>query len=131
MPTTPTKLKDYPLVLDNINLLIPNPYKETWNAVEDIKQSAGGTDIYTNTRARKLSISFSYKVTSDWLKTLATLNNKSRTQSLTLKRYDPIQEGYTEHQVKMKNFSYQVDRKSWDITASFGLYKVSFTLEEI
>lgn len=131
MPTTPTKLKDYPLVLDNINLLIPNPYKETWNAVEDIKQSAGGTDIYTNTRARKLSISVSYKVTSDWLKTLATLNNKSRTQSLPLKRYDPIQEGYTEHQVKMKNFSYQVDRKSWDITASFGLYKVSFTLEEI
>ena len=131
MPTTPTKLKDYPLVLDNINLLIPNPYKETWNAVEDIKQSAGGTDIYTNTRARKLSISASYKVTSDWLKTLATLNNTSRTQSLTLKRYDPIQEGYTEHQVKMKNFSYQVDRKSWDITASFGLYKVSFTLEEI
>ena len=131
MPTTPTKLKDYPLVLNNINLLIPNPYKETWNAVEDTKQSAGGTDIYTNTRARKLSISVSYKVTSDWLKTLATLNNTSRTQSLTLKRYDPIQEGYTEHQVKMKNFSYQVDRKSWDITASFGLYKVSFTLEEI
>lgn len=131
MPTTPTKLKDYPLVLDNINLLIPNPYKETWNAVEDIKQSAGGTDIYTNTRARKLSISVSYKVTSDWLKTLATLNNTSRTQSLTLKRYDPIQEGYTEHQVKMKNFSYQVDRKSWDLNTTFGIYKVSFTLEEI
>lgn len=130
MPT-PTRLKDYPLVLNNIELLIPNPYKESWNAVEDIKQSAGGTDIYTNTRARKLTISLSYKVTSTWLKTLAELNILSRTQSLTLRRYDPIAEDYTEHQVKMKGFNYQVNRKSWDLNTTLGVYNVSFTLEEI
>ena len=131
MPTTPTKLKDYPLMLNNTSLLIPNPYKETWNAVEEVKQSAGGTDIYTNVRARKLSISVSYRVSATWLKTLADFNALSRTQSLTLKRYDPIAQAYTEHQVKMKGFNYQVERKSWDLTYSLGVYKVSFTLEEI
>ena len=124
-------LANYPLVLNNIELLIPNPYKESWNAIEDTKQSAAGTDVYTSIRVRKLSISVSYKVTSDWLKTLAELNTLSRTESLTLQRYDPILEDYSEHQVKMKNFSYQVDRKSWDLSVTNGIYKVSFTLEEI
>lgn len=129
--STPTNLKDYPLTLNNTPLLMPNPYKETWTAVEEVKQSAGGTDIYTSVRSRKLSCSFSYKVTSGWLKTLADFNALSRTQSLTFKRYDPIAETYTEHQVKMKGFNYQLERKSWDLTSTFGLYKVSFTLEEI
>lgn len=124
-------LKDYPLVLENIELLIPNPYKEAWNAVEDTKQSAAGTDIYTSIRDRKLSISLSYKVTSTWLKKLAQLHMLSRTQSLTLKRYDPIIEGYSEHQVKMKSFSYQSVRKAYDLSITNGIYNVSFTLEEV
>lgn len=124
-------LKNYPLKLNDIDLLIPDPYKESWNAIEDVKQSAAGTDIYTSVRSRKLTISLSYKVTSAWLKTLAQLNMTSRTESLTLQRYDPIQETYSTHQVKMKNFSYQVDRKSWDLSITDGIYKVSFVLEEI
>ena len=124
-------LSEYPLVLNNIELLIPNPYTETWNAIEETKQSAAGTDIYTNVRDRKLSISVTYKVTSDWLKTLADLNMTSRTSSLTLKRYDPILEAYSEHNVKMKNFKYQTVRKAYDLAITNGIYKVSFTLEEI
>lgn len=124
-------LKEYPLVLNNIDLLIPNPYKETWNPVEDIRQSAAGTDIYTTVRDRKLSISVSYKVTSTWLKTLAELNMLSRTESLTLKRYDPIIEGYSTHQVKMRGFTYQTVRKAYDLAVTNGIYNVAFTLEEI
>ncbi len=124
-------LKDYPLVLNNIELLIPNPYKEAWNAVEETRESAAGTDIYTTVRDRKLTISVSYKVTSTWLKTLAELNMLSRTQSLVLKRYDPILEAYSEHNVKMKSFNYQAERKAYDLAITNGIYKVSFTLEEI
>ena len=124
-------LKNYPLVLNNIDLLIPASYKETWNAVEDVKQSAAGTDIYTSVRARKLSISVSYKVTSSWLKTLSNLHILSRTQSLVLKRYDPILEAYSEHNVKMKSFNYQAVRKAYDLAITNGIYTVSFTLEEV
>ncbi len=124
-------LNEYPLVLNGIELLIPNPYKESWNAIEEVKQTAAGTDVYTTVRERKLSISLSYKVTSTWLKKLAQLNQLSRTQSLVLRRYDPIDEDYSEHNVKMTGFTYQVDRKSWDVAITNGLYKVSFNLEEI
>lgn len=124
-------LKDYPLMLNNTELLIPATYKENWNPIEDVRQSAAGTDIYTNVRDRKLVAVFNYKVTHTWLKTLADFNMLSRTESLTFKRYDPILDAYSEHTVKMTGFTYQLERKSWDLTTTKGVYRVSFNLEEI
>lgn len=124
-------LKDYPLMLNNTELLIPASYKETWKPIEEVKQSAAGTDIYTNIRSRKLVVNLDYKVMSAWLKIFADFNMLSRTESLTLKRYDPILDAYSEHSVKMTDFSYQLERKSWDLEVTNGIYKVSFNLEEI
>lgn len=124
-------LKDYPLMLNNTELLIPSSYKENWKAVEEVKQSAAGTDIYTSIRSRKLVASLTYKVMNGWLKTFADFNMLSRTESLTFKRYDPILDAYSEHFVKMTGFSYQLNRKSWDLEATNGIYEVSFNLEEI
>lgn len=47
---------------------LPNPkdFSETYENIEDVNQSEGGTDLTSVTRLCKLNLSMSFQVTSEW-----------------------------------------------------------------
>lgn len=121
-------LKNHPYYFNTQEMLFPLNWEENWKVVEIVNQSEAGTDIIQTTRIGKLTVKVQYKCTSDWL---AIYQSFSKLDTFTLKRWDVIQEDYTEHTVRMRNFTNKLIKKSWDISVSDGLWEVSFELLEV
>ena len=123
-----TTLADYPYCFDEIQLDFPLTWQETVRTVETVQQTEAGTDIIILTRADKLSVSVTARVSSP---KLAIFDTYSKKQSFNLYRYDVNTGLYDTRVVRMRNYSRSLKRHSQDLTVTKGVWDVSFTLEEI
>ena len=119
---------DFPIYFNQTEIIWALSWTEKSNVIETEAQSEAGTDILIITRKDKLEVSAQYKCTDTWVKTFKEF---SLLDSFTLKSYDPVSEAYKERTVRMRNFSYSLIRYSWDLSATEGIWKVSFTLKEL
>ncbi len=121
-------LNEYPLCINNEEILITATMKEDWKKIENVTQSEAGTDMVSVVRNKKLTLTLTFKVMSGWLKKFASYRDEP---SVTVKRYDAVEEGYTTHTMRFTSFNAEPLRKSWDLQITNGVWKLSITLEEI
>lgn len=120
--------KDYPYKFNDTPIFFPISWNEKRNVIENVNQSEAGTDIVTVVRYGKLSISVSCKATSDWVKKFQEF---SEMDSFVLSRYDAVENDYTMHDVRMRNYEAGRVKRSEDIEITNGIWEISFNLEEI
>lgn len=123
-----TTLKDYPYKFDNTAIDFPLTWQETINVIEDVQQTEAGTDVIILTRADKLSVSVTARVSSA---KLAFFDTYSKKKSFVLSRYDVYTGLYDFRTVRMRNYTRSLLRHSEDLEASYGVWDISYTLEEI
>ena len=121
-------LADYPYKFDNTAIDFPLTWTETVNTIEDVQRTEAGTDIIILTRTNKLSVSVTAKVSST---KLAFYDTYSKKKSFTLSRYDANAGAYDTRTVRMRNYSRSLVRHSEDLSVSYGVWNISYTLEEI
>lgn len=122
------KLSLYPYKFNNVVLDFPLTWQETSNTIEDVQTSAAGTDIVLLTRADKLSVSVTARMSSQKMAQIQAFVSEP---TFTLSRYDAVENNYKYHTVRMRDFSKSLLRKSQDLEISTGVWDVSFNLEEI
>lgn len=86
-----------------------------------------GTEIDLIVRAEKLSISASYKCTDTWLNRFMYFRDLN---SFNLECYSPRTHGMIDRTVRMTDFNYSLVRHSDELSATNGIWEVSFNLEE-
>lgn len=109
-------------------ILRPLSWSETSNVIESVTTSEAGTDIINVVRYDKLTISCEFGCSDAWAKTFKSF---SLLNSFTLTRYDVISETDETRTVRMRNYSQSLVKDSERVSASNGLYSVTFDLEEI
>lgn len=124
---TPTGLKDLPTLFDETE--IPFFYgSEAFNKVQETNQSESGKDLVQVTRNSKLSLSCSFAVADkDWVKFFREYSLKP---SFSLSLYDPVSNDYLVYTVRIEGYSQSVRRKSNELDGIFGVWDISFTIEE-
>lgn len=120
----------YPILFDNTEMLSPHSWVETSEVIETVNQTEAGTDQVDVTRFDKLKISVSYAVAESdsgeiWAK---TLKGFSKQNSITVKRYDILNQGYEERTMRMRDFSATLKPKSDLLPSVNGVWEISFTL---
>lgn len=123
-----TTLADYPYKFDSTAIDFPLTWTETVNTVEDVQRTEAGTDIIIVTRYDKLSVSATAKVSST---KLAFYDTYSKKKSFVLSRYDVNTGLYNTRTVRMRNYSRSLVRRSEGLAVSYGVWNISYTLEEI
>lgn len=125
--TTPTGLKDLPTLFDETE--VPFFYgSEAYNKVQETSQSESGKDLIQVTRASKLSLSCSFAIVDkDWV---AFFKEYSLKPSFTLSLYDPYTNDYALYTVRMEGYTQSRRRKSQELDGIFGIWDISFTIEE-
>lgn len=121
-------LSDYPYMFDNTALDFPLTWQETVKTVETVNQTEAGTDVIILTRADKLSVSVTARVTSN---KLAFYDEYSKKKSFTLYRYDAGTGLYNSRTVRMRNYTRSLKRGSETLEITHGVWDISYTLEEI
>lgn len=121
-------LSDYPYMFDNTALDFPLTWQETVKTVETVNQTEAGTDVIILTRADKLSVSATARVTSA---KLAFYDEYSKKKSFTLHRYDAGTGLYNSRTVRMRNYTRSLMRRSEGLEITHGVWDISYTLEEI
>lgn len=117
----------YPIKFNTTEIPFPASWSESPETLEKVFQSEAGTDKIIIQRKNKLKVTMNYNC----LDTLAnTLGTFSQMDSFTFKRYNPITATYEERTVRMRNYSCAFVKKSEDLSATNGIWKISFTLEE-
>lgn len=118
---------DYKIKFNNTEIPFPASWSEDSEVLEKVYQSESGIDKLIVQRKDKLKISMNFNC----LATLAsTLGGFSQLDSFTFKRYNPRNATYEERTVRMRKFTSSFVKKSEDLSATNGIWKVSFTLEE-
>lgn len=121
-------LNEYPMYFDNVKIPFGITHNASYDTVENVSESEAGTDMVDVVRYDKLTLSLSYKLTSDLVKIIRAF---SKMRTFELKMYDTIEEGYVTRTVRMRNYKENKIRKSEKIAVSNGLWEVSFDLLEI
>lgn len=121
-------LNEYPMYFDNVKIPFGITHNASYDTVENVSESEAGTDMVDVVRYDKLTLSLSYKLTSDLVKVIRAF---SKMRTFELKMYDTIEEGYVTRTVRMRNYKENKIRKSEKIAVSNGLWEVSFDLLEI
>jgi hypothetical protein len=121
-------LSEYPIYFNNVKIPFGITHNASYNTVENVSESEAGTDMVDVVRYDKLTLSLSYKLTSDFVKVIRAF---SKMRTFELKMYDTIEEGYVTRTVRMRNYKENKVRKSARISVSNGLWEVSFDLLEI
>jgi hypothetical protein len=123
-----SNLADFPYTFDNTPIDFPLTWQETVKTVEAVNQTEAGTDVIILTRADKLSVSATARVTSD---KLAFYDEYSKKKSFTLYRYDAGTGLYNPRTVRMRNYTRSLKRGSETLEITHGVWDISYTLEEI
>lgn len=123
-----TTLKDYPYKFDSTAIDFPLSWVETVTTVEDVQRNEAGTDIIIVSRYDKLSVSATARVTSA---KLATYDTFSKKKSFTLSRYDVSTGLYNTRTVRMRNYKRSLRKNSEGLTVTYGVWDISYTLEEL
>ena len=120
-------LKTFPIYFDTTELFHPEKWEESFEKVQNVFQSEAGTDIVANVRTGKLHVSAEFRCTDT---ALATFLGFDAAGSFTLKSYDTATSAYKTRTVRMANLKSTVEIHSDYVTASTGLYTVTFDLIE-
>ena len=127
MATIPI-LKDYPIKINSTAIPFSGSMKENYDTIETVNTSEAGTDIVQTQRLGKLTLKITYKLLSSWIATLEgwAFDNTYKTVSI----YDFTTGAYKERQMRMRNYSKNLVKHSEDLTATTGIWEVSFDLIE-
>lgn len=121
-------LNDFPIKFGSTSLPFPTAWTQTFNKVQSLLQSEGGTDLIQSIRKDKLHIDAQFVVADDaWVKFFSQCD---KLDSFVLSQYSPITSTYEERTVRMEGLTYSHRRKSEKLTAVTGVWDVSFSLEE-
>lgn len=117
----------YPIKIDGTAIPWPTKWEEESNVVETENQTEGGKDVVDTTRYDKLSVKATFKSTATWAK---FFKQKSKANSVTLKRYDVLAEGYEERTMRIRGFKAVLVKGSQRVGASNGIWNITFDLIE-
>ena len=120
-------LKDYPTIINNIQLFSPDKWEETSEVVEETYQTEAGTDQASVTRYDKLTVDAQYRVNSEWLKKFKMW---AKVDSLDVSIYDATANGYTNRVMRMRDFKASPVEWSERMKDTDGIWNISFSLEE-
>ena len=121
-------LRNYPIYFNDAVIPFPISYNASYDVVENVNTSEAGTDLVDMVRNDKLSLSMSFKMTSENVRMIRVF---SRMRTFTLKIYDTLEDDYIERTVRMRNYKENLIPKSERISISNGLWEISFDLLEI
>lgn len=116
---------EHPYLFDQTEILWPMTWDESFTEIESVQNSEAGTDIVIVTRADKLSVSASFKVSAEWLD---VFRHFKAMDSFTLSRYDGTTNDYDTRTVRIRGF--RQNRIRWSEGFDGSLWEVSFNLEE-
>ena len=105
----------------------PHSWVENPQKLKNTFTTEAGTEIDLIVRASKLSVSVSTTCLDDELKTYFQFRDMN---SFTLTKYNPLTKSDITATVRMTDFNYSLVRKSAGLTATNGVWEVSFNLEE-
>lgn len=120
-------LKDFPIILDGLEIPKPTQWDETSNVIETTSQTEAGTDMSIVVRTDKLSVSAGFTCRSRWAQRFAVMRDKD---SVVLQEYDIKVGGYKSRKVRIRDFSSSRLSNSEKVENTDGVYSISFTLEE-
>ena len=120
-------LKDYPTIINNIQLFPPDKWEETSEVVEETYQTEAGTDQASVTRYDKLAVDAQYRVNSEWLKQFKMW---AKVDSLDVSIYDATANGYTIRVMRIRDFKASPVEWSERMKDTDGIWNISFSLEE-
>lgn len=115
------------IYFDQTEIPFPHSWVENPEKLKNTFTTEAGTEIDLIVRAKRLSVSVATVCLDDELKTYFQFRDKN---SFTLTKYDPLTKSSTTATVRMDSFNYELVRKSSGLTATNGVWKVSFNLEE-
>lgn len=115
--------------INNVVLPMFDSWKEDYEKVATTATTEDGKDEQVTVRQKKLVVTATFKVTSNYAKMFAKW---SQEDTLTLVCYDLASDTYLSHIVHMEDFSSDLKKHSQDIdnNVSKGIWTVSFKLEE-
>lgn len=120
-------LKDFPPIIEGIALFPPTRWGENFTVIENTYMSEAGTDIVDVVRYDKLDIDAEFRCRSEWLGTLKAWSKKDR---LMVRLYDPVLSEYVTKYMRMRNYRQAPLEFSERVRGTYGVWTVSFTLEE-
>ena len=113
---------------NDTEILRPVSWSETANVIESVQTTEAGTDVINVTRYDKLSISAEFGCSAPWAKIFREF---SQVDTFTLTRYNVISGEDEERTVRMRNYTQTLVKDSETLAGFYGLYNISFELEEI
>lgn len=120
-------LKRYPVIINNTVIPFPDSWNEDYEVIEEVNETEAGTEQVSVTRYGKMSVSASFSCTSEWVKRFRVFES---TDILRVNIYDAVTEGYLLHRMRLRNLKTALEPGSENVSSTFGLWKVSFNLEE-
>lgn len=120
---------DYPIIMNDTELpFFPTSWERSPNKIQNTNQSEGGRDIIQKIRSDKMSISASFAIAdANWARFFEELNELD---ALEVKEYSPRLNAYRTMTCRMEGFSISARRKSEELNGIYGVWDISFTLEE-
>lgn len=123
-----SKLKDYPVQINNTIIPAAKTWDESPEVVENVNTTEAGTDVVDVLRVDKLTVNASFDVSSTWLGTFKGWANS--TSALTVKIYDAVTDGYVTRYMRIRNFTPHRVENSGNTSGTIGLYNLTFDLIE-
>lgn len=123
-----SKLKDYPVQINNTILPVAKNWDEFPEVVENVNTTEAGTDVVDVLRVDKLTVNASFDVSSNWLGIFKAWSNS--TSPLTVKIYDAVTDGYVTRYMRIRNFMPHRVENSDNTSGTIGLYNLTFDLIE-
>lgn len=117
-------LTDHPIRINNREIIWPDQWSESSEVIENLNQTAAGTDQTEVTRYDKLTVSCSFSCSPEWA---ARFKAWSKADSVTLTKYN-IETGTDEDRtVRLRNFSCELQAESYRIVPN-GIWTVTFDM---
>ena len=119
-------LTDHPIKINDEEIIWPEQWDESSEVVENVNQTAAGTDQIEVIRYDKLAVSCSFSCSPEWA---ARFKAWSKQAYVTLTRYDVETKTDEDRDVRIRDFSCSLQSGSYRITPD-GIWDVSFTMTE-
>ena len=120
-------LKDYPIKFNGEEVISPKDWNEATDVVETTHETEAGTEQVSVSRYDKMKISASFQCSSRWT---AKFKQYSVTDMIVVSLYDPLTEGYTDRNMRLRNLRMSLVENSEKTPNTNGLWNVSFDLLE-
>lgn len=123
-------LKDYPYKINGTVIPYPDSWRQNPQKLANDFQTEDGRTQRIIIRDSKLTIDASFTVTSFWLKKFLQYRESD---AVVVSAYDPVTDAYATYTcfIEDDSFSYDMIPASRYAQNTNGLYKLSFTLQEI